>query len=247
MQFMCNAGAFGLANHFLMRCQLAQPLGGDPKLLVGKLQLCGALLHPRLKACVKVQDFALRPFALSDIAHAADQLTAPVQVKLRNPQVHGKKFAVAALGRHLAFHTDQVGLTGLRIPPQVGVELFGERLGHQHFHAPSDDLGRRIAEDFFGRRVERLHHSPAIDGDDRVANGLQGDFGALLFIGQRFQGHPQGAQRINAQHQQHHGAQKQSQQAHQSGFKQQGPHVAHYFKTADDVARLHQVGFARDC
>ena len=31
------------------------------------------------------------------------------------------------------------------------------------------------------------------------------------------------------------------------GFKQQGPHVAHYLEPADYLARIHQVGFAREC
>ena len=86
----------------------------------------------------------------------------------------------------------------------------------------------------------------AINGDDRVANGLQGDFGSLFFTGQRLQGQIKCAQRINAQNYQHQSAQQQTEQTHQRRFKQQGPDVAHDFEVTDDLVALHQVRSARE-
>ena len=50
----------------------------------------------------QMDDFGFGRLARGDIAHDADELALPLQVKLGNPQFHRENFAVAALCHQLS-------------------------------------------------------------------------------------------------------------------------------------------------
>ena len=97
-------------------------------------------------------------------------------MRLADRERDRKGFAVRAPTHHFAPDADDSRLAGCEIAIDVPLVLRVVRLGHQEIHGLTQDFGRGVSEQAFGRRVERRDSAAVVDHDDgidgRVEKGL---------------------------------------------------------------------------
>ena len=114
----------------------------------------------------------LNGLPLGDVVDEAREEPPLVELDLAHRETGGECRAVFALADHDAADTDDALLAGLAIVHEVGV--VGLPIGgrHEDLHVLADELAAGIAEEAFGRRVDRVDGAALVDDDDGVGRRL---------------------------------------------------------------------------
>ena len=91
---------------------------------------------------------------------------------LSHRQMQRKRGAVPPQAGDLAARADDLLHAGREIPCEIGVVFLVIRRRHQHVDVPADHFALLVAEQPFGRRVERFDAAVRVDDDDAVDGGV---------------------------------------------------------------------------
>ncbi len=133
-------------------------------------------------ACLAFFELADGLAEVGDVAGNPGEHAAVAQVQLADGQVHGEGAAVLTQADHLPADADDLLLAGVQVVLEIAIVFVSIGLGHEHFDVSADDLGGRVTEQPFRRRVHRLDGPAPLDGEDGIHGGVEDSTGPRLAI-----------------------------------------------------------------
>jgi len=123
---------------------------------------------------LRLTQLGLELLALGQVADDAGEQPPPGrQPGFADGELEGELAASLAAASNLATDADDARLAGLEIALQELVMIDGLRVRHEQAHIAPDHLALRVAEDARGGRIEGLHDTILVDGDDAVGGGIE--------------------------------------------------------------------------